>query len=467
MYINKSSNLKIFIFVVLISMYQVTLLNGAKNISVIGTGYVGLVLGACLASFDNNVICADIDQNKIDLLKRGIMTIYEPGLSEMVDRVVKNRTLTFTSSIETAIQQSQIIFIAVGTPMDEKGQADISAIENVAKVISQNLNGYKIICTKSTVPIGTGKLIKNIISKHSNKISNFDIASNPEFLKEGTAVTDFLDPNRVIIGAESEEAFGIMKEIYQPIVSKGVPLLCTDIVTAEAIKYASNSFLAIKISYINEVANLCEATGADVSMVAQGMGLDNRIGLQFLKPGPGFGGSCFPKDAEAFLYTARSTGEKLRILKAALKANEIQKLKIFNKLQNLLENNLKEKTIGILGLAFKANTDDVRYSPAIPLIEKAIEKGAIVKAYDPIAMSNMKKLIKNITYCNSLDEAVIGADALVILTEWEEFKHIDLAKMRGLMRQPIILDARNIINTKMLSDLGFIHSNIGNAKVLI
>lgn len=437
----------------------------SQKVGVLGTGYVGLVLGACLADFGNTVICADIDEKKIKMLNRGDIPIYEPGLKEIVDRAMQRGTLSFSDSTEAVVRNCQVIFIAVGTPMNEDGKADLSAIKAVAKMIGKNLTGYKIICTKSTVPIGTGKEIKEIIQEYSGGKQEFDIVSNPEFLKEGAAINDFLYPDRVVIGTSSEKARQIMNEIYEPLIANKVPFLYTDITSAETIKYASNSFLAVKISFINEIAHLCDVTGADVKTVSKGMGLDNRIGPKFLNPGPGFGGSCFPKDAQALLHRARSCAIELKIVKAALEANEDQKKRVFKKLSRLLDYDLSKKTVAVLGLAFKANTDDVRHSPAILLISQLLEQDANVRAYDPVAMDNMKKILPEITYTTSALEAVKDADAVVILTEWDEFKSLDLIAVAALMNKPVLLDARNIINTETLVRLGYSFENIGNALV--
>jgi UDPglucose 6-dehydrogenase len=437
----------------------------AKNVSVIGTGYVGLVAGACLTRFGHNVICADIDKDKIASLRNGIMPIYEPGLKELVEKGVATHHLTFTDQIEWAIREAEIILIAVFTPMDSNGQADLTAVKNVVQTIARNLNSYKIVCVKSTVPIGTGSLIKRIMKEHCPHDIDFDIVSNPEFLREGVAINDFLKPDRVVIGAESEKALNGMYSLYQPLYEQNIPFLSTNIITAETIKYASNTFLATKISFINEISAICDTTGADITEVAQGMGLDKRISPHFLKPGPGYGGSCFPKDTQALLYMAQSAGLDLKVIKAAYESNEVQKLRIFKKLSHLLNNELQGKTVALLGLAFKAETDDVRCSPAIPIIEKLINSGAYIKAYDPMAVANMKKLMPQVTYCNSLDEAVLDVDGIVVLTEWDEFKSVDLLKIRQLVRKPILLDARNIINTKKLASLGFTFDNIGNAQV--
>ena len=435
-----------------------------RTIGVLGTGYVGLVLGACLADFGHNVICADINKEKIKMLKGGGIPIYEPGLKEVVDHAVKNNTITFSDDPEAVIRESQVVFIAVDTPMSEKGKADLTAIRSVSRMIGKNLNGYKLVCTKSTVPIGTGKEIKEIISSHSSGYA-FDIVSNPEFLKEGTAVNDFLYPDRVVIGAESEKAFEIMNDIYAPLIAAKVPFIYTDVVTAETIKYASNSFLAVKISFINEISHLCDLTGADVKTVARGMGLDDRIGAKFLNPGPGFGGSCFPKDAKALLHCARSLTIDLKIVKAALEANEEQKHRVYEKLSKLLNGELADKTVAVLGVAFKANTDDVRHSPATTLFEHLLAEKVNIKAYDPVAMNNMSKIAPYVTYCSSLEGAVRDADAVVVLTEWDEFKKMNLELVASLMNKPVLLDARNILSTQKLAQLGFSYLNIGNARV--
>lgn len=435
------------------------------KIGVIGTGYVGLVLGACLSHFEHNVICADIDAAKIARLQKGEMPIYEPGLQEIVEDGRKKGHITFSADPDETVRSCDVIFIAVDTPMSDDGKANLSAIEAVARMIGKNLNGYKVIATKSTVPIGTGKKIQKIIKKYAPVESDFDIVSNPEFLREGSAVKDFLFPDRVVVGAHSERALATMQEIYEPLRKDGVTFLATDIAAAETIKYAANAFLAVKISFINEISALCDATGADVSVVSRGMGLDNRIGSKFLSPGPGFGGSCFPKDVAALLHKGRSQMLDLKVVKAALEANDEQKRRMCKKLAMLLNNDLDKKTVALLGVAFKANTDDVRQSPAITLVEFLQEHEVTIKAYDPVAADNMKKIAPSITFCSSPYEAADEADAVVIVTEWDEFKSLDLQKIKELMKQPVILDTRNILKTKKLRNLGFSFANIGNAVV--
>jgi len=431
------------------------------TIGVIGTGYVGLVTGACLAEFGNDVICADIDKKKIDDLNNGKLPIFEPGLGEVVARNVQAQRLSFTSDLPSTLQQADVIFIAVGTPMGADGAADLAAVRAVARTIARNYNSFKVIVTKSTVPIGTGAMITDIICNHGIAADQFAIVSNPEFLREGSAVEDFLYPDRIVIGTASDQAQDIMRRVYAHLIDQQVPYVTTNVVTAESIKYASNAFLATKISFINEIANLCDATGADVAVLAHTIGLDKRIGRPFLNPGPGFGGSCFPKDTEALLYTAHKYGIDIRTVQAALDANELQKNVPVKKLLKLMNDDVVGKTVAILGLAFKANTDDVRYSPAISTITSLQEQGASIKAYDPQAMHTMQQELPNITYCSSVQEAVTNADAIIIMTEWDEFKTMDLELIANAVKQRIIVDARNIIDPRLLLAHGFICDTIG------
>ncbi len=454
---------KLVLYLIILTTNSVLLAN--QRIAVIGTGYVGLAIGACLADFGNTVICVDADVEKIKILLEGGIPIYEPGLMELVRKNTSNQTLQFSTDIAAAIKSSDFIFIAVGTPENEVGQADLTAVKAVASNIGENIDSYKVIVTKSTVPIGTGALIKDIIAQISHGKYPFDVVSNPEFLREGSAIKDFMEPNRVIIGVESESAKKLLEELYSPLTKKGVPLLTTNLVTAETIKYASNSFLAVKISFINEIANLCDITGADVKLVSKGMGMDNRIGHHFLSPGPGFGGSCFPKDVQALLHKGESEGISLKLLKAALDANRDQRGRIISKLADLLDGEFKNKTIAILGLAFKANTDDIRCSPAQDILEFLIQEQVNIKAYDPAAMNHMKKIYPEVEYSSSAYEAIEDADAVLILTEWDEFKKIDLELVKSKLRQPLLVDARNILNTVKLKDLGFKFLNVGNAHI--
>ena len=435
-----------------------------NKISIIGTGYVGLVTGARMAEFGNKVICSDIDKKKIDNLKSGILPIYEPGLEEVINRNRRDERLSFSSDVKQSIQNSDVIVIAVGTPEGEDGQADMSFVFSVAEKVSNNINNYKLVVTKSTVPIGSGKKIIDLINKKINNPKLFDYVSNPEFLREGSALKDFLWPDRVIIGTSSSKAYEIMRNVYRPLYINKNPITHTSVETAEMIKYASNSFLALKISYINEIANLCESVGADVHNVASAMGKDGRISDKFLHPGPGFGGSCFPKDLEALLSISKNNNVKMETVEAAIKANKKQKKRMFEKLINLFNGNIEKKKIAVLGLSFKANTDDIRESSSINMINSIISNGGFVNAYDPIANNEMSKIIKGVDYFNSLYEAVNEVNAIVIMTEWNEFRSLDLKKIKSKMSGNIFLDTRNIINMDELSSLGFIYDNVGRIK---
>ena len=432
-----------------------------KRITIIGTGYVGLVSGAGISDFGHRVRCADIDKQKIDLLNDGSIPIYEPGLKMLVARNVNAKRLTFTVDVEEAIKWAEVIFIAVGTPQGENGEADISAIKAVAEQIGKNLNNYKVISTKSTVPIGTGKMIQKIIDEDNLDKIKYDYCSNPEFLREGAAVRDFLHPNRVVLGSTSGKAFEYLKDVYRPLYINETPMVHTTVETAEMIKYAANAFLAIKISYINEVANLCDEIGADVHVVAKTLGMDGRISPKFLHPGPGFGGSCFPKDTKALVEIAKNYKINMAVVTAAIEANNFQRKRMLNKLNELLDNNLKGKVIAILGLAFKQETDDVRESPAIDIISGIHDKGGIIKAYDPIANDSMKEIFPALDFKSNWHKAVEGSDAAVIMTEWNEFRGMDLEKLKILMSQPVVLDTRNILNITELKRLEFKYDNVG------
>lgn len=431
------------------------------NICVIGTGYVGLVTGTCFADFGVNVSCVDKDVEKIEMLKRGEIPIFEPGLKELVDKNINEKRLTFTTDLSESIKKSLVIFIAVGTPPKDDGSADLSYIEEVARTIAKNLNGYKVIVTKSTVPVGTGSLIEGIIAKEQGGDHKFDVASNPEFLREGSAVEDFMRPNRVVIGARSEQAIAIMKDLYSPLYLIETPFVVTDIETAELIKYASNAFLATKISFINEMANICERVGADIHMVSKGMGLDQRIGSKFLHPGPGYGGSCFPKDTMAITKIAKAHGYTFSIVEAVIDVNIRQRDLMVEKIKGLT-GELSGKQIGILGLAFKPNTDDIRESPAIDIVNRLISEGAIIKAYDPAGMENAKKSMPyDIVYCNDAYEVAEKSDALVIMTEWNQFRKLDLAKVKKLLKSPKIIDLRNIYEPASMKKMGFEYVSVG------
>ena len=435
-----------------------------KKITIIGTGYVGLVTGAGISEFGHDVTCVDIDKDKIQKLNLGEIPIYEPELETIIKNNKSKGRLNFATDINKAIKNSQIIFIAVGTPMSKNGDSDLSAIEEVAKIIGANLNSYKVICTKSTVPVGTGKKIEEII-KSINKSIEFDYVSNPEFLREGAAVKDFFVPDRVVIGSSSQKAFEIMQDVYRPLYLNETPIVNTNVETAEMIKYASNAFLALKISYINEIANLCELVGVDVHVVSKTMGQDGRISSKFLHPGPGFGGSCFPKDTRALANAGKKNKIKMNTVEAAIKTNNEQKLRMVDKLKSLLDNKIKDKTITVLGLAFKPQTDDIRDAASTIIIPKLIKEGAIINTYDPVAMDNFKSLKYKINYFDNWQDAVKGADALILLTEWNEFRGIDLLELKSLLKEPIVLDTKNILSIKKLNSIGFSYDNVGRKGI--
>ncbi len=436
------------------------------HIGIIGTGYVGLVTGACFAEFGVFVTCADKDAEKIRSLRKGIVPFYEPGLEDLVKRNISQGRLRFTTKIADAVDDSLVIFISVGTPPRGDGSADMKYIDNVAKEIARHMDGYKVIVTKSTVPVGTGKrigqLISNQLKAKSSQLSalSFDIVSNPEFLREGAAIEDFMRPNRVVIGADSQQAVAILKDLYKPLYLIETPFVITNIETAEMIKYASNSFLATKISFINEIANLCEKVGADVNVVAKGMGLDQRIGSKFLHAGPGFGGSCFPKDTKALLRLGEEHGAELSVVKAAVSANDRQRTVMHQKIRHVI-GGLKGKTIAVLGLSFKPNTDDLREAPSLYLIERFLKERAIVRAYDPVAMDNAKAVFPRVTFCKDSYDAAKGADALVIVTEWNQFRNLDLGKIKDLLRQPFFFDLRNIYEPEKVKRFGFKYFCVG------
>jgi UDPglucose 6-dehydrogenase len=439
-----------------------------RVVTIIGTGYVGLVSGACLAEIGNSVICADIDSRKIEMLHNGIMPIYEAGLSEVVERNVDAGRLMFTDNVAEAIALGDVIFIAVGTPMGDDGSANLSYVDGVVRMIAENMNSYKVIVTKSTVPVGTGRGIRaQLEDVYGIDPNMFSIVSNPEFLREGLAVNDFLYPDRLVIGTDSDVALIALCEVYESLIASGVPYVLTNVQTAEMTKYASNAFLSVKISYINEIANLCDATDADVKTVAYAMGLDHRISPAFLNPGPGFGGSCFPKDSQAIVHIAGKYNLPFYTVQAALDVNDLQQGKAVEKLQNIMERELQEdlagKTVAVLGLAFKAGTDDVRYSPSIKTIELLQELGAHVVAYDPVAASNMRMIFPELECCSSPYCAATNADAVVIMTDWDEIKQIDFARLKKVMHYPIIVDARNVVNPEVLKQLGFTCDAIGQS----
>lgn len=431
------------------------------HIAIIGTGYVGLVTGACFAEFGVFVTCVDKDQEKIEKLKKGIIPFYEPGLDDIVKRNLKEDRLKFTTQIDEAVNEALVIFIAVGTPPRGDGSANLEYVEEVAKEIAKNMTSYKVIVTKSTVPVGTGAKIKEIIKQNLEKPVEFDIVSNPEFLREGSAVEDFIRPNRVVIGAESEQAIAIMKDLYKPLYLIETPFVITDIPTSELIKYATNSFLATKISFINEISALCEAVGANVNTVAKAMGLDGRIGPKFLHAGIGFGGSCLPKDTMAIVKIAEEKGVKLNIVKAAIEANQRQRERLTEKIINAFNNNIDGKVIGILGLSFKPNTDDIREAPAIYIIQTLQKKKAIIKVYDPAAMENTKNIFPEIVYCSDAYSVAKNADALVVVTEWNQFRNLDLEKLKTLMKGDLFFDFRNIYDPHRVKQSGFKYFGVG------
>ncbi|MGB2601797.1 MAG: UDP-glucose/GDP-mannose dehydrogenase family protein [Candidatus Omnitrophota bacterium] len=428
------------------------------KLTIIGTGYVGLVTGACFADLGNEVICSDNDEKKIEVLNNGGVPIYEPGLEELVKKNREKGRLSFTTDIKMAVESSDVIFVCVGTPPRDDGSADLTGIEKVSRVVAENMNSYKLIVEKSTVPVETGEWVKNTIETFKKNGAEFDVASNPEFLREGSAIEDFMQPDRVVVGVESKKAEELLKELYGPLDTK---IVVTNIKGAEIIKHASNSFLATKISFINAVSNICDKVGADVHAVAEGIGMDARINKHFLKAGIGFGGSCFPKDLKAFIHISETMGYSFDMLKEVEKINEQQKDMGVGKISEMLWN-LPEKVIGVWGLSFKPNTDDIRCAPSIDIIKKLIAAGARIKAFDPVAMENAKKeLGDKIEYCRDAYEAAEGADCIVLMTEWNEFKEIDLKRVKDIMNQPTILDGRNIYDPQRVKGMGFKYAGIG------
>jgi UDPglucose 6-dehydrogenase len=426
---------------------------------VVGTGYVGLVVGACLAENGNNVVCVDVDEAKVAALRRGEIPIYEPGLSEMLPRNVAEERLSFTTDLDAAVKASDILFIAVGTPQDKDGSADMRYVLEVAAGIARAMDGFKIVITKSTVPVGTARRVRETIAALTRH--PFAVVSNPEFLKEGTAVDDFMKPDRVVIGTDDPKIEAVMKELYEPFVRTGRPILVMDHASAEITKYAANAMLATRISFMNEIANLCDRVGADVRHVRMGIGTDSRIGSSFLFPGVGYGGSCFPKDVKALLRVGRDEGVELKVVEAVEVANQAQKEALVPKVEAYL-GGLEGKVIALWGLAFKPRTDDMREAPSLAIIERLVERGAQVRAYDPKAMAAAEKLVEDrAMLCHRAYDALQGADALIVVTEWNEFREPDFARMKSLMRRPAIFDGRNIYNPQHLKGLGFHYEGIG------
>ena len=435
------------------------------KIAIVGTGYVGLVTGTCFAEIGVNVTCVDTNSEKIESLQKGVIPIYENGLEEMVLRKVKAKRLKFTTSLESCLNDVEVIFSAVGTPPDEDGSADLSYVLEVARTIGRHMNQYKLVVTKSTVPVGTARRVRAAIQEELDKRGvtiEFDVASNPEFLKEGNAISDFMSPDRVVVGVESARAEKLMSKLYKPFLLNNFRVIFMDIPSAEMTKYAANSMLATRISFMNDIANLCELVGADVNMVRSGIGSDTRIGRKFLYPGIGYGGSCFPKDVKALIKTAEQNGYTMRVLRAVEEVNEAQKSVLFDKLMKQFNGELKGKTIALWGLAFKPETDDMREAPGLVLIDKLLKAGCQVRAYDPAAMDECKRRIGDVIYyARDMYDAVLDADVLMLITEWKEFRLPSWAVVKKTMNQQIVLDGRNIYDKKEMEELGFIYSCIG------
>ena len=436
------------------------------KIAVIGTGYVGLVVGACLAETGNDVTCADVDQGKIDGLKRNVLPIYEPGLDSLVERNQQQGRLHFTTDVPAAVATAEVVFIAVGTPPDEDGSADLRHVLNVAEVIGQHMTRELVVVTKSTVPVGTAAKVAAAVSKHARQ--PFHMCSNPEFLKEGAALDDFMKPDRVVLGVDSDHARSVMAELYAPFVRTGKPIIFMDIPSAEMTKYAANAMLATRISFMNEIANLCEKVGANVDLVRKGIGSDARIGPSFLFPGPGYGGSCFPKDVKALVRTAGEAGSRLAVLEAVEDANERQKHRLFEKLHCALGDDVRGAHIAIWGLAIKPQTDDMREAPALTLIDDVLAAGATVTAHDPAALHEAKRRIGNrIAYSESNYDALNGADALVVITDWNEYRHPDFGRMKSTLRRPVVVDGRNLYDANKMQTLGFSYFSFGRGGVRV
>jgi len=435
------------------------------NIAIVGTGYVGLVTGACFAEMGVNVVCIDIDKKKIDMLKKGIMPIYEPGIKELVDKNVSEGRLSFTDNLESGIKDISIIFSAVGTPPDEDGSADLRYVLDVARTVGKSMTNYVLLVTKSTVPVGTAPKVKRVIREELEKRGlniDFDVASNPEFLKEGAAIKDFMSPDRVVVGVESKKAAQLMERLYKPFVLNGFPIIFMDIASAEMSKYAANAMLATRISFMNEIARLCEATGANVEMVRKGIGSDKRIGMSFLYAGAGYGGSCFPKDVKALARSGEEHGIRMEIVEAVERVNEEQKEVVFKKLLLAFNGDLKGKTIAIWGLSFKPDTDDMREAPSLVVISKLIEAGAVVKAFDPVAMEEaMHKVGKSVTFGKDVYDVAKDADGVALLTEWKQFRLPSWSKLKGLMKGNVVVDGRNIYDKVELEAEGFRYFGIG------
>ena len=435
------------------------------NIAIVGTGYVGLVSGTCFSEMGINVTCVDVDEKKIQKLQDGVMPIYEPGLDELVERNVKAGRLHFTTDLTTCLDEVEIIFSAVGTPPDEDGSADLKYVLEVARTVGRNITKHIVLVTKSTVPVGTAKKVRGVIQEELDRRGvniEFDVASNPEFLKEGAAIKDFMAPDRVVVGVESAKAKKIMERLYRPFTLNGYPILMMDVASAEMTKYVANAMLATRISFMNDIANLCERVGANVDNVRKGMGADSRIGSRFLYAGCGYGGSCFPKDVKALVHTGIQNGYHMQVIEAVEAVNEKQKSIVFDKLLNAFGGNLQDKTVAMWGLSFKPETDDMREAPALVVIEKLLQAGAIVKVFDPVAMEETERRIgKQVIYCKDMYEAVIDADAIALMTEWKQFRMPSWAIIRKAMKNFVVVDGRNIYDGEELKELGFTYSRIG------
>lgn len=430
------------------------------HIAVIGTGYVGLVTGACFAEFGVEVTCVDVDETKIENLKKGIIPIYEPGLDTIVEKNIKDGRLHFTTDIKSAVEQALVVFLAVGTPPQPDGSPNMDFYFQAAKDVAEAMNGYKVLVTKSTVPVGTGKKLREFVAENQKTKTNFGVASNPEFLREGAAISDFMRPDRVVIGSNEEDAIAIMRDLYRPLYLIETPIVITSLEAAELIKYAANAFLATKITFINEIANLCDAIGCDVHDVARGMGMDNRIGRKFLHPGPGYGGSCFPKDTRAFTKVGDAFNVETLVVDSVIEANERQRQAMIPKIERLV-GDFSGKQIAVLGLSFKPETDDMREAPSIDIIKEMQSRGAKIKAFDPVAMDEAKHSLSDIEYATDEYDAIKGADALVIVTEWNQFRALDMKKVKNLLKSPKIADLRNVYEPKDMREMGFDYIGVG------
>ena len=431
------------------------------NVGVVGTGYVGLVTGTCFADLGLHVTCVDVDLAKIEALEAGEIPIFEPGLERLVKKNRDQGRLHFSTQLDQVVQDSLVLIVAVGTPPRQDGTADLAAVEAVARAVGRNLTGYKVVVTKSTVPAGTGARIRAWIEASGKGLPAFDVVSNPEFLREGSAIEDFMRPDRIVVGAESDQAVAILKDLYRPLTARNVPMVVTNVETAEVIKYASNAFLATKVAFINEVAALCERVGADVSEVARGMGLDERIGKYFLAPGPGYGGSCFPKDTRAFAALARGNEVPLGIVEATIEANDTHQRRCLDKVLAALDGSLEGRTVAVLGLSFKPDTDDMRDSPAVPLVRALLDRGVRVRAFDPEAMANGRQVLPEASYCSDPLDAAQGAELLLILTEWNQFRALDWDELMAGMERPRVLDLRNLYDPPEMAARGIEYGCVG------